>query len=96
MGLSFTIAAGPRQLILGSESHGDHDQILLSQIRDYPNLEAQVPVFISARNRVAQLYPQALGSIFVAPYYSQGYGGGILTRLYMWLSELLKVKMNRD
>jgi hypothetical protein len=36
--------------------------ILLSQIRDSPNLQDQVPIFISARNRVAQLYPQALGS----------------------------------
>jgi hypothetical protein len=26
-----------------------------------PNLEGQVPVFISPRNRVAQLYPRALG-----------------------------------
>jgi restriction endonuclease Mrr len=34
------------------------------------------------RNRVAQLYPQALGSLFVASYDSQGYGGGILTRLH--------------
>jgi hypothetical protein len=28
-----------------------------------PNLEGQVPVFISPRNRVAQLYPLALGSL---------------------------------
>jgi hypothetical protein len=28
----------------------------------------QVPVFIFPRNRVAQLYPQALGSLFVASY----------------------------
>jgi hypothetical protein len=28
---------------------------------DSPNLEGQVPVFISPRNTVAQLYPQALG-----------------------------------
>jgi hypothetical protein len=31
---------------------------------------------------VAQLYPQALGSLFVASYDSQDYGGGILTRLH--------------
>jgi hypothetical protein len=31
---------------------------------------------------VAQLYPQAQGSLFVA-LDSQGYGGGILTRLHM-------------
>jgi hypothetical protein len=30
-----------------SESNGTHDQILLSQIRDSPNLEGQIPVFIS-------------------------------------------------
>jgi hypothetical protein len=29
---------------------------------------------------VAQLYPRALGSLYVASYDSQGYGGGILTR----------------
>jgi hypothetical protein len=45
-----------------------------------PNLEGQVPVFISLRNRVAQLYPQALGSLFVGSHDSQGYGGGIGTR----------------
>jgi hypothetical protein len=39
-------------------------------------------MFISPRNRVAQLYPQALGSLFVASYDSQSYGGGIQTRLH--------------
>jgi hypothetical protein len=29
---------------------------------DSPNLQAEVPVIISPRSRVAQLYPQALGS----------------------------------
>jgi hypothetical protein len=53
--------------------------ILLSQIRDSSNLEGQVPVFISPRNRVAQLYPRALGSFYVASCDSQGYGRGILT-----------------
>jgi hypothetical protein len=64
-------------VILGSESRGTHDYILPSQIRNSPNLEGQVPVSICPRNRVAQLYPQALGSLFVASYDSQGYGGGI-------------------
>jgi hypothetical protein len=76
MGLLFTIAAGPRQaVILKFESRGTHDHILLPQIRHFLNLEGQVPVFMSSRNRVAQLYPQALGSLFVASYESQGYGG---------------------
>jgi hypothetical protein len=34
-------------VILGSGSRGTRDHILLSQIRDSPNLEGQVPVFIS-------------------------------------------------
>jgi hypothetical protein len=69
-------------VILRSECRGTHDHILLSQIRDSPNLEGQVPVFISQRNRVVQLYPQALGSLSVASYDSQGYGGGIRHRLH--------------
>jgi hypothetical protein len=46
------------------------------------NMESQVPVFISPRNRVAQLYPWSLGSLYVVSYDSQGYGGGILTCLH--------------
>jgi hypothetical protein len=56
--LALTIAA-----ILRSKSCETHDHILLSQIWVTPNLEGQVPVFISTRNRVAQLYSQALGSL---------------------------------
>jgi hypothetical protein len=37
-------------------------------------MEGQVPVFISPRNRMAQLNPSS--------YDSQGYGGGILSRLH--------------
>jgi hypothetical protein len=58
-------------VILSSESRGIHDQILLSQIRDFPTLVGQVPVFISLRNWVAQLYPQELGhlkDVFVLNY----------------------------
>jgi hypothetical protein len=86
MGLSFKIATRPRRLIFGFESRGTHDHIFLPQIRDSPNLEGQVPVFISPSNRMAQLYPQALGSLFVASYDSQGYGGGIVTRLHTGLT----------
>jgi hypothetical protein len=53
MDLSFKISAGLRQRILRSESRRTRDNILLSQIRDFPNLEGQVPVFISPRDRVA-------------------------------------------
>jgi hypothetical protein len=61
---------------LGFESRRTQDHILLS------HLGLQVPVFISTRNMVAQLYLRALGTLFVASYDSQGYGGVILTRLY--------------
>jgi hypothetical protein len=47
-----------------------------------PDVEIKVPVFISCTDRVAQLYPQTPGFIVVAFYDSQGYGGGILTRLH--------------
>jgi hypothetical protein len=69
-------------VFLRSESQGTHDHILLSQILASPSLEDQVPVFISSRNRVVQLYPQTLGSLFVASYYSHGYDGGIRPRLH--------------
>jgi hypothetical protein len=59
MCLSFIIAAGPRQR--SNSQVRTHDNILLSQIQDSPNLEDQVPVFMSLRNSVARLYPQALG-----------------------------------
>jgi hypothetical protein len=68
-------------------------------IWDSPNLEGQVPVFISPRNRVAKLYPRALGSLFVASYDSQGYGGGILTLLHTGHWEAMSInsyKMNCD
>jgi hypothetical protein len=70
-------------VILRSESRGTHDRILLSQIRDAINMEDQAPGFISSRNRVAQLYLQALGFLFVASYESQGYGGVIRPRLLL-------------
>jgi hypothetical protein len=69
-------------VILVSESCGTYDRILLSQIRDSSNLEGQVPIFIFPRNRVAQLYAQTLGSLFVASYDSQGCGGGVRPRLH--------------
>jgi hypothetical protein len=70
------------EVILGFESCGTHEHILLSQIRDSHNLEGQIPLFISPRIRVAQIYPQKLGSISVASYDCQGYGGYIRTGLH--------------
>jgi hypothetical protein len=58
-------------VILESESGRTHDNISLSQVQDSPNLEGQVPVFTTSSNRVAQLYREALGSLFIIPYDSQ-------------------------
>jgi hypothetical protein len=50
--------------------------------RSYSQVRGQVPLFISPIYREARLYPQALGSLFIASYDSQGYGGGIRPRLH--------------
>jgi hypothetical protein len=65
-------------------------------LRSVTNLEGQVPVFISPRNRVAQLYAQALGSVSVVSYVSQGYGGDIarITRLHMRLILIVIIQFN--
>jgi hypothetical protein len=77
----------PAQSFSGPSPAGLTTIFLLPPIRDSPNLEGQVPVFISPRNRVAQLFPQALGSLFVASRHSEGYGGGIGTRLHTGWSQ---------
>jgi hypothetical protein len=43
---------------------------------------------------VAQLYPRALGYLFVASYNSQAYGGGILTRLHIgnWICPAYNIR----
>jgi hypothetical protein len=69
-------------VILGSESCGTHDHILLSQICNSSNLEGQVSLIYFVSDRVAQLYSQTLSSIFIVSYDSQGYGRGIRTRLH--------------
>jgi hypothetical protein len=52
---------------------------------------------MSPKNRVAQLYPQALGSLFNASYDSQGYGGAIRTRLHAGLQgTTLRSKLKYD
>jgi hypothetical protein len=50
--------------ILGSESRGDRDHIILCQIRDIPNLEGQVPVFISTQERGGPAIPSGTGFPF--------------------------------
>jgi hypothetical protein len=70
-----------KAVFLGSESRGAHDHILLSKIRDSPNLVGQVSIFIFRRNRVTQLYPQVLSSLFVASHDPLGCGWDIRTSI---------------
>jgi hypothetical protein len=66
MDLSFTIAAGINSaIILGSKSRGTHDHILLSQIRDSPNLEGQLPVFVSPQEESGPVIPPGTGFPFL-------------------------------
>jgi hypothetical protein len=51
-------------VILGSESHGTHDHILLCQIQDFSNPEGQVPVFISPPNHIGPVKPPGTGFPF--------------------------------
>jgi hypothetical protein len=75
-----TIASGPCQ--------NRHSLVQVPQnswhclVWDSPNLGGLVPVFISLRNGVAQLYHRSMGSLFIATYDSQGYSEGVLTRLH--------------
>jgi hypothetical protein len=54
-------------VILGSESRGIHDHILLSQIQDSPNLEGQVPVFIFPPGTVLLSYSPRHWVLFSPP-----------------------------
>jgi hypothetical protein len=74
----------PEQSLLG-RSPAELTTIFYCLIWDSPNLDGQVPVFISPRNRVAQLYPRALGSLLSPLTTRRDYGGGILTRLHTGL-----------
>jgi hypothetical protein len=51
-------------------------------LRPTPNLEGQVSVFMFPSDRVAQLYPQASGFLYIAFHDSQRYRGGVLIRLH--------------
>jgi hypothetical protein len=51
----------PEQSLFG-RSPAELTTIFYCLIWDYPNMECQVPVFVFPRNRVAQLYPRALGT----------------------------------
>jgi hypothetical protein len=59
------------------------------------DLEDQVTEFMSPSDRLAQIYPWALGSLSVASYDSQSYCGGILTRLHMGTMLLQRVRISK-
>jgi hypothetical protein len=70
MGLLFTIAAGPR--------HRTHSltTFYCLMFETPPTWRARFP-YLYTQEQGGQLYPQALGSLFVASYELQDYGGGI-------------------
>jgi hypothetical protein len=69
----------PEQSLSGP-SPSELTTIFYCLLWDFPILEGQIPVFISPRNRAAKSSPQGTGFPFRRLYYSQGHGGGILTR----------------
>jgi hypothetical protein len=81
-GLSFTTAAGPRQ-----RSHSrarvpwDSWPHFTLRIETPSTWRARYP-YLHPQERLTQLYPQALGFLFVASYGSQGYGGCNRPRLH--------------
>jgi hypothetical protein len=84
MGLSFTIAAGPRQR-RHSQFRVPQDSWPYFTASDSkpPQTWGPVPRIYIPRNRVDRLYPQVLGSLFIASYDPQGYGGSIRPRLQL-------------
>jgi hypothetical protein len=77
-----------RAVTLRFKSHRTQT-IFCCLIWDSPNIQDEVPISISPKNRVAQLCLRPLGSLFIASYDSQGYDGGILTRFNTGLSSKL-------
>jgi hypothetical protein len=87
-GLPYTVAPGRLQR---SHSRGRSPVGLVTYVTlldsRLPQPGRPGPVFISPKNRVVQLYPQALGSHFVAFYDTQGCCGGIRTRFDTGLTD---------
>jgi hypothetical protein len=76
-----TIASGPCQSShLGSKSRRTHGHMLLSHLR-LPEPGGPGPRIHIPHEQGGPVIPPGTGFLFVASYDSQGYGGGILTRL---------------
>jgi hypothetical protein len=69
-----------RAVILRSESRGTHEHILLSQIRGSPNLEGEVPVFISPQEQGGPIIPP--GIEFPSAPFNSSAGRRLGTRLH--------------
>jgi hypothetical protein len=83
MGLSFTITAGPRQRS-HSQVRAPRDPWPYFTVSDSRLTEPRGPgprIYIPQEQGGPDI-PQALGSLFVASYDSQGYGGGMRPRLH--------------
>jgi hypothetical protein len=70
-----------RAVTLGSKFRGPHDHILLSHLR-LPQLGGPGPSIYIPQEQGGLAIPLGTPFPFVASYDSQGYGGGILTRLH--------------
>jgi hypothetical protein len=70
-----------RAVTLGSKSRRTYDHILLPHLR-LPKPGGPRPRIYSPQEQGVPDIPPALGSLSVASYDSQGYGGSILTRLH--------------
>jgi hypothetical protein len=69
------------EIATGFHVFGFRNNNLFTEQSPTPNVEDQVLVLMSPSDRVAQLYHQALDSLFIVPRDSRGYSGDILTRL---------------
>jgi hypothetical protein len=73
-------------VILGSGYRGARDHIL--RFETPPTCRARSPYLYPPGTGWPSFTPQALGSLFVVSYDSQGYGGGIRPRLQARLTRL--------
>jgi hypothetical protein len=82
--MSFTIAAGLRQQTHSTVQvpRDSRPHFTVSDSR-LPQPGGPDPRIYIPQGPMGQLYPQALGSLFVPSYVSQGDGGGIRRRLHM-------------
>jgi hypothetical protein len=69
-------------VILGPQSRGTHDIFYCVEFETPPTWRVRSPYLYPPGTGCCHLYPQVLGSLFVASYDSQDYGGGIRTRLH--------------